>query len=264
MKRKQVLIWFFCAATVGSLATAALWLQRQGRDRKETVNQPTLDEAIRDASGYLVRQCNERGRFVYRVNLDPEVPVRPAYNIVRHAGTIYALAASQRRSPGNEKLEALRRAVGFMRREAIGTLPGQPDMLAVWSRPEINGIEASVDAKLGGTGLGLVALLSVEQIEPGTISLEELRALGRFLVFMQKADGSFYSKFDLARRGRDDRWTSLYYPGEAALGLLMLYEKDPQPIWLETAARAIAYLARMRQGAKAVEPDHWALLATAR
>jgi hypothetical protein len=63
--------------------------------------------------------------------------------------------------------------------------------------------------------------------------------------------------------GKSNEKRVLYYPGEAALGLLMLYEVDPSPEWLEAAAKAIAYLARERQGKRRVEADHWALLATA-
>ncbi len=263
MRRKQALLWFASAALIGSVAAAAWWLDRTGRS-SDAAGRPTLEEAIRLASDYLVRQCDERGQFVYKVNLDPNVELQPQYNIVRHAGAVYALAASHRRSPTPEKLAALRRAAGFLRREAIAPVPGQQGVLAVWSRPEIERRNVPIQAKLGGTGLGLVALLSVEQIEPGTVPLDELRGLGRFLVFMQKDDGSFHAKYDPGGRGRDNRWRSLYYPGEAALGLLMLYEEDPQPVWLQTAARAIAYLARMRRGAELVEPDHWALLATAR
>jgi hypothetical protein len=81
---------------------------------------------------------------------------------------------------------------------------------------------------------------------------------------MQKNDGSFYSKYIPEKGGRDDSWTSLYYPGEAALGLLMLYEKDPSLTWLQAAANGIAYLVRNRKGKKRVEADHWALLATAK
>jgi len=39
-------------------------------------------------------------------------------------------------------------------------LPGSPDLLAVWSLPEVEGTRNDPVAKLGGTGLGLVALLS--------------------------------------------------------------------------------------------------------
>ncbi len=81
---------------------------------------------------------------------------------------------------------------------------------------------------------------------------------------MQKNDGSFYSKYIPEKGGRDDSWTSLYYPGEAALGLLMLYEKDPSPEWLQGAADAMSYLSRIRYNKIIVEADHWALIATAK
>ena len=72
------------------------------------------------------------------------------------------------------------------------------------------------------------------------------------------------------RGAGDGSWTSLYYPGEAALGLMMLYEvedDDAQRIrWYRGASRAIRYLYEVRKDlplAK-VEPDHWALIATER
>jgi len=136
--------------------------------------------------------------------------------------------------------------------------------LAVWSRPEIVGGDRPPVAKLGGAGLTLVALLSIERVQPGSSSLDELRRLGEFVLWMQKPDGSFYSKFVPHAGGRSDRWTSLYYPGEAALGLVMLYEHDPTPRWLAGATAAIDHLARSRAGKKHVPADHWALIATAR
>jgi hypothetical protein len=107
-------------------------------------------------------------------------------------------------------------------------------------------------------------LLSVEKRKPGTTPVDFLRKMGNFIVFMQKTDGSFYSKYIPEKGGKDDSWTSLYYPGEAALGLLMLYEKDSDLRWLQAAANAIAYLSRLRAGKLRVEVDHWVLLATAK
>jgi hypothetical protein len=106
--------------------------------------------------------------------------------------------------------------------------------------------------------------MSVEKVAPGTTPPDELQRLGRFLVFMQEPNGNFFAHYCPSRGGRIDPGGSLYYPGEAALGLVMLYEHDPQPIWLDTAARALAYLARRRADQESVEADHWALLATAR
>jgi hypothetical protein len=86
--------------------------------------------------------------------------------------------------------------------------------------------------------------------------------MGDFILFMQKSNGGFYSKYYSDGRGRDDSWTSLYYPGEAALGLLMLYEIDNDRKWLNAAARALKYLAKLRKSESVVEADHWALIAT--
>jgi hypothetical protein len=173
------------------------------------------------------------------------------------------MATCQQYRPRDETQQALARAIEFLKRESISPVPGREEMLAVWSRPGISGWNVPVESKLGGTGLGLVALMSFERIQPGTTSLDDLRRLGRFLVYMQKEDGSFYSKYS-PRGGRDDSWTSLYYPGEAALGLMMLHEEDPSPVWIDAAAKTIGYLARSRAGRETVEADHWALLATAR
>jgi len=136
----------------------------------------------------------------------------------------------------------------------------------VWSDDEDRGLEVTGlrEAKLGGTGLGLVALTGVERVRPQSTPREDLRALGRFLLFMQKPDGSFHSKYLAGEAGRDDRWTSLYYPGEAALGLVSLYELDGAAEWLRGAEDALAHLARSRRGQAGVPADHWALLATAR
>jgi hypothetical protein len=78
---------------------------------------------------------------------------------------------------------------------------------------------------------------------------------------MQKSDGDFYSKF-FPDTGRNDAWQSMYYPGEAALGLLMLHAADPSPQWMRAATRALDYLARGTPRDVATEPDHWYLLAT--
>ncbi|MEE8450480.1 MAG: hypothetical protein V3R99_01160 [Thermoguttaceae bacterium] len=230
----------------------------------EHITSAELRPAIDRSGRYMIRACGPDGQFVYEINLDPSVVPGPQYNILRHAGTIYALAAYYRWQPGEPTREAMLRAADFLKRTSIDAVPEEDDLLAVWSHPEINRGDNPLTAKLGGTGLGLVALTAIERIQPGTTPLDELRRLGRFLVFMQKEDGSFYSKYIPSEGGRSDRWTSLYYPGEAALGLLMLYELDPSPVWFGAAAKCIDYLARLRSGKRDIEADHWALLATAK
>src|SRR6185503_18126721 len=121
--------------------------------------------------------------------------------------------------------------------------------------------EVSDDAVLGATGLGVVALLAADGLEPGAIPASTLRALGRFLVFMQRPDGSFNSTYN-ASTGPTNRFDSLYYPGEAILALAQLAAWDHEARWRDAAMRGIRYLATSRAGQSDVPSDNWALVAT--
>jgi hypothetical protein len=219
---------------------------------------------VHAAARYLIQTCDATGQFQYRVNTDPSVRVTPKYNMLRHAGTVYSLCMYEDRHPTALTRAAIARAVGFMQRNAIGGVGSHTNMLAVWSRPKVNLGDGPLQAKLGGTGLGLVALTSAHRIGAVESDMGQLRKLAEFICFMQEKDGRFISKYIPSEGGRTDFWASLYYPGEAALGLVMLYEVDPDPKWLDAAMRALLYLARDRQDDTNLPPDHWTLLATHR
>ncbi len=221
-------------------------------------------QAIDLAAGYLSRTCGDNGRFVYRINLDPDQSSRPRYNMLRHAGTMYALGMHHELTGDPASLAALHRAAIYLRDASFGPVADRDDRRAVWSRPEVVGTDNPIQAKLGGAGLALVAMLGLERIDSGSTDLNELRGLARFIRYMQKEDGGFHSKYVPSEGGRRDDWTSLYYPGEAALGMVMLYEHDPDPAWLASAIDALDFLARSRRGQVVVPADHWALLATSR
>jgi len=244
-----------------SNVSAARWSFAPDSKLNELVG---LEKRIQSAGQYLCGQCTESGQFIYKTNLDSEIKHDKMYNVLRHAGTIYALTQFYRWHPSEETLSVLRRSTRFLKANCVAPVPRHPDLLAVWSSPQLTLRDHPRKAKLGGAGLTLVALTSFEHIEPNSTPLAELRRLGRFVLYMQKQDGSFYSKYIPSLGGRYDKWTSLYYPGEAALGLAMLYEIDPDQKWLDAAARAISYLARSRQANQRVPADHWALLATAK
>lgn len=249
--------------TNASWVRSVLWLASIGLVQAQEPSIESVDRAAASAAAYLVRNTGDDGMFRYRANLDQRVIVDSDYNILRHAGTLYAMSAYYQDYPHEELRSAILRGAGYLRDQAVRPVPDKPDTLAVWSLPEVTGSDGPRLAKLGGTGLGLVGLLGVEKIQPGFTSLSRLRSLGRFVLYMQKPDGSFYSKFIPAQGGRSDAWQSLFYPGEAALGLLILYEHDPAEQWLAAAYKALSFIARSREHDSEVPADHWALLATA-
>ena len=234
------------------------------RIREEEPSREQLERAAAAAAGYLTRAVRADGSFDYRRNLNPRFDPTQSYNELRHAGTIYAMATHYQRTPKDASKRAILGAAAWLRSACLRPLKERPDAIGVWLDPELAGRDGEEEAKLGGAGLALVALLTVEKIQPGFTPENELHGLGRFILFMQRDDGSFYSKYVPADGGRSDRWTSLYYPGEAALGMVLLYEHDPDPKWLRCAARAMAFLTHTRKVQSTVADDHWALLATAR
>ena len=213
---------------------------------------PALQQAMDDAAAYLIRACGPAGRFVYRIRLREDRTAPPGYNVLRHAGAIYSLAQYQALWPRPEIAAAIGRATTYLWTYAE-VVEGQPEdgMLAVWSakRPDV--------AKLGGAGLLLVAMGQLRAIPGGRGDDPRVGRVAEFVRFMQTPDGSFYSKL-FRGRGPDDSWTSLYYPGEAALGLVLVGGDDNR----RSAEKALRYLARSRREARRVPPDHWALIAT--
>ena len=227
--------------------------------RKPSVQQ--LSDAIDLSKEYLIRASNPNGQFTYIVNEASTHRSEVRYNILRHAGTMYALTQTYQRDPDDDLRAVLMSASHFLKSNCMRPLPGHREMLGIWSLRQSSYNKQAPQIKLGATGLGLVALLSMEKIIPGTTSMSDLRNLGRFLLYMQKPDGSFFSKYIPHKGGKSARWISLYYPGEAALGLLMLNDLSPSRQWLVAATKAIAYLIRQRD---ITTTDQWLLIASAK
>jgi hypothetical protein len=238
-----------------------------------TPSSAEVSRAIALAVGYLERACGPDGKFAYKVDIGSGRESSASYDIIRHEGAMYGLAMFNQSHPNPEAAAALLRATKFLRENYIG--PGvRPGQRVVWSQPVDQGSDPQRSdgpksklrqryAELGGTGLGLVALAAARQADPASVPLEELQALGRFALFLQKDDGSFVHKY-VAESGPVTNWTSLYYPGEAALGFVALYEADHSREWLAAAGKALSYLAKTRVGLSTVPADHWALIATAK
>ncbi len=229
-----------------------------------------LEKRIALAASYLKKSVKDSGRFVYNRDLAGNETDSLRYNFLRHAGTLYAMALYAKSAEdlhlSLHLSENIRKSAQYLINCCLDSVDDQSNMLALWSRPLLTGKpQAPLQAKLGGTGLALAALIQVEDVIPGTIEIQMLREMGNFLLFMQNYDGSFVSKYypdsDVPK---STAWQSLYYPGEAVLGLIMLYEIDSDLRWLEAAIDALRYLARKRENQKHVEADHWALLATER
>jgi hypothetical protein len=253
--RKSILLFAVVAGNAAALPIQTIYPEEY--IAPSSLSRTALSNAIVLSANYLQRACLPSGRFVYMV--DTRTGLQSAsYNIVRHAGAIYALSMIDESFPTSETEQAMVRAARYLRTNYIRPSKDLNE-LVVWSTSSPD----SATAELGASGLGLVALAAVRDLRPTEIPLSDLQSLGRFVLRMQGADGSFASKyFDDA--GKSDAFESLYYPGEAALGLLSLYDADHSEKWLQAAIKALSYLALKREGLRSVPPDQWALIATAK
>ncbi len=220
-----------------------------------------LDEAIEAGTSYLLTHLNEDGSFVYRVNADGS-SVTPRYNVLRHAGSIYALADAHDDAPSPALRDAIVRSARFLLERHVDTVRGVGHP-GVFSLPDLETRSGERELKLGGCGLGLVALIRARELDEQLVPLETLRGIGRTILFFQQPSGDFKSKFDDVNQKFFD-FKSLYYPGETILALTMLYELDPDPLWLNAAARAAGYLTTSRKGVKNLPKDHWLMIASAK
>ena len=215
-----------------------------------------LERGISLATAYMLRSSSPDGHFVYRV--DPvSGQESESYNVVRHAGAMYALSMAYRAHPTSPVAHALERSAAYLREHYVAPVP-ETDELAVWSQPK----PREEIAQLGASGLGLVALAAAREAGAASVTVSELQALGRFVLSLQQPDGRFTHRYSRAS-GPLGQWESLYYPGEAALGLVRLYEVDGSRQWLVAAVKALSFLAASRATSDRVPPDHWSLIATA-
>ena len=92
-----------------------------------------VNQAIALSAAYLERARGPDGKFAYKVDIGSGKESH-SYDIIRHAGAMYALAMANRSHPDPQAVAALIRAAKFLRENYIGAgiRAGQE---VVWSQP---------------------------------------------------------------------------------------------------------------------------------
>ncbi|MEE8525584.1 MAG: beta-L-arabinofuranosidase domain-containing protein [Thermoanaerobaculia bacterium] len=233
----------------------------RGNDLTPEISPESLLEAARRGGDYLLRHQNDDGTFGY--SYEPKSDeYNDDYNLLRHAGTCYALVELHQASADDRYLTAARRGM-----EWLWTKVREP-------KPEDAGagfaavVSPGEEAKLGGAALALLALVQIQKAGGdgalvGSAWDGQLPRLARFLLFQQGDDGRFVSKYFYGEPDPEP-FESIYYPGEAILALMRLHQVDRQPRWLAAARRGADWLIDVRDSGKSageLPHDHWLLMA---
>ena len=222
-------------------------VRRQGGTRPEL-----LLASVARGADYLVRTMNAEGRYVY-VYHPVEDRDDTTYGWLRHAGTTYALLEAYEELGAPSYLAKAEQALTLLERRLRDDTSSQGKYLIDSSDEE--------QQKTGGAGLALLALAKHAAVTGKTKEIETMRALARFILAQQYADGHFRSNADLeAARDKKLKTEPIYYPGEAALALLRLAAIDPRPAYIDAARRAADWVISVRDAhvpEESQEHDHW-------
>jgi hypothetical protein len=250
-QNRAVELWRFSTSSWIEDATHSRALPLvQGVVPVEHIDHGQLIASARAGGEFLVRIMRDDGSFRYAVDPWLASESRSAYNVVRHCGTAAALFEVAAATGEDRFLHAALRAMTY---------------LDGWYRPSgTEGLTYVLDkdgkAKLGAFGLALLALSRKLEAAPEPADRERALQIGRQIVAMQQPDGAFDSYLRI--NGNEPTGSvSLYYPGEAMLGLARVAALGIDEGFLAAAHRGADYLIASRQGRTKLPPDAWLIQA---
>jgi len=220
-----------------------------GSELHNAINRARLNRAAQAGGDYLIRAQKSDGSFDYTYDPFAESAGERDYNILRHAGAAIALFQLYEATRAPRYLEAARRAMIYLKDRFRWAL--QADALYV--------LDDDGKAKLGANGLALIALALQMRLDARSADPASARRLANLILRMQEGDGSFKSYYDL--KGEPEDRASLYYPGEALLGLIELYRLTGDQRLIEAARHGADYLIKTQQRMTALPPDAWLMQA---
>ena len=231
-----------------------------------TLSGVTLRAAALEGGRYLIAHLSPTGRYVYEHDLNTGSktdPSRPgAYSMPRHAGTTYFLAELYRitkeawlREPIERAFEHLAGLLSSGR--CANKLPDGREYDCVIDKQE-------PVAHLGSTALTVVALAEYQRATGDTRYLPLATRFATFLLYMQRADGSFRHLYDPKTKQYDDKTQMLYYSGESALALARMHVVTGDAKYAQAAERALDWLVDWYDffmGGFIYGEEHWTCIA---
>ena len=221
----------------------------------EKVDLPLIRQTIRIGADQLLELQQSSGRFAYTYHVGNDRMNTRTYNLLRHAGTCYALFQVYEYTGDERYLQAAKHGMKWLRKRIKS-----PE----WDRNRAYPVYHN-KAKLGGAALSLMAYCQWMKVDPEFNDAPIMHKLANHVIKMQNDDGSFESYY--AWDGKPvKRRHSIYYPGESILGLIRYYKLFPEKEnALATAIRGSDYLVDKRWMIAGIEvnvpPDAWLMMA---
>ena len=219
------------------------------------VNKEVLSEAIMLTKDHYFKNCtNKKGKFIYSY-LPWQDQAENRYNILRHAGTTYCILETFEFSKDKKLLDIAKSAIEFLLKKTVDFQVDGKYVNAVVEKDAI---------KLGGNGLLIIAIAKYIELTSDKKHLKLLQRMASWMEVIQDSEGRFSVHKQFYSTGEITGFVSHYYPGEAMLALVRLYNIDKDERWLDVAERSANYLINIRDkeaNEDTIAHDHWLLYA---
>ncbi len=209
-----------------------------------------LIAAARAGGDYLVRMQKPDGSFHYYYDAATDRFEPRRYNIVRHAGTALSLLDLYAATRDDRYLKSSRRAITFLKTRFRSARSGKALYV----------LDYDGKAKLGASGLALAALARQIQLDRRFTDRRSAMRLANLIIAMQRKDGSFEMRHRL-QSDDEQAFESLYYPGEALLGLIRLFKLNGDQRLLKSARRGAGFLIESQRRMDTLPADAWLMQA---
>lgn len=182
---------------------------------------------IKTATNYLLNQVKDNGKYEYGKfpHFDKKIGF---YNVLRHASSTYSLLEGLEYLEDESDIEKAKETLDYILENNLYVDPAEKDAAYIFDdTKQINEI------KLGQNGVALIALVQYMNMTDSKEYLETARKLARGTMRMIGEEGDTVHVLNYPELTVKEEKRVIYYDGEAAFGLMRLYQLDENPEWLE-------------------------------
>jgi len=221
----------------------------RGHQQRFELREQSLLTVGQQAGQYLSQALDEEGRFVYNYLAKTDRD-DGAYNMLRHAGSIFALLEWYGESGDLASLQAAQRGLNYLWKQ-YSACPFNKIWPCIIDGGEI---------KLGGNALAVLAMNEHYRVTGDRHWLGPAQVLSEWMIDNQSSNGQFRPhKWDYPS-GKASDFISAYYPAQTIFALLRLYRSDHDPRWLSAAEHGVDWLIEVHDANKTGQ-DHWLMYA---
>lgn len=208
------------------------------------LNMTEVSNAGARFEAHIVAAQQKSGQFRYTLDPFTRVEENRELNLARQAGTVFALCDVG--SAAESTTKAAKLGIQLL----LGRHVEDGERWALAGSPKARYV------RLGESALPLVALLTCRS-RVGSEFDPAIAGLARFVLSLQREDGSFATEYDWKRKKVAYFGEALYAPGQALLALTLLDRLIADHPELRSLADPVALTSAIQRGMDHVAKEHW-------